>query len=223
MAKVHAFSKKVGWIELITGPMFAGKTAELIRRLHRLEYADVKYLVFKPRIDTRSTQNIKSRTGTSLPSIEVENAPEILSYIMSDNFDNEIKVIGIDEVQFFDDRICEVANILAENGFVVIISGLDKNFKDEPFGPIAKLFAYADKITKLTAICNECGAEATHSLRKIDGKYANYDDEIVKIGCQEFYSAVCRHHHKVPNRPYLNANSEEFIRFFKNKKRNKNV
>nr|2B8T_A Chain A, Thymidine kinase [Ureaplasma parvum]2B8T_B Chain B, Thymidine kinase [Ureaplasma parvum]2B8T_C Chain C, Thymidine kinase [Ureaplasma parvum]2B8T_D Chain D, Thymidine kinase [Ureaplasma parvum] len=223
MAKVNAFSKKIGWIEFITGPMFAGKTAELIRRLHRLEYADVKYLVFKPKIDTRSIRNIQSRTGTSLPSVEVESAPEILNYIMSNSFNDETKVIGIDEVQFFDDRICEVANILAENGFVVIISGLDKNFKGEPFGPIAKLFTYADKITKLTAICNECGAEATHSLRKIDGKHADYNDDIVKIGCQEFYSAVCRHHHKVPNRPYLNSNSEEFIKFFKNKKRNKNI
>lgn len=219
MAKTNAFLKKLGWIEVITGPMFAGKTAELIRRLERLKYAEVPYLVFKPKIDTRSAQTICSRNGTSLPSIELEEPTQILDYLMTEELQEFPKAIGIDEAQFFSDGLVEVCNLLAENGYVVIVSGLDLDFKGQAFGPIPKLLVHAESITKLTAICSECGSEATRSLRKIDGKVARYDDDLIKIGCNECYSSVCRHHHKVPNRPYINQNSNEFIKFCKSRKK----
>lgn len=219
MAKKHAFSKKMGWIELITGPMFAGKTAELIRRLRRLSYADVKYVVFKPKIDTRSLHKIESRTGDWIESIEIEHSKEILEFLMSQNFDDSIKVIGIDEAQFFDDDLVEVCNVLSENGFNVIVSGLDLDFKAQPFGPIPKLLVHADTITKLTAVCVECGSDATRSLRKVNGAYANYQDDQINVECQEQYFAVCRHHHKVPNRPYSNENTKNFIAFCKQQRK----
>lgn len=221
MAKKHAFVKRVGWIELITGPMFAGKSAELIRRLKRFDYADVKYLVFKPKVDTRTCQEVISRNGSRLSSIEISNSAQILDYLMSNNHYEQIRAIGIDEAQFFDDGIIEVCNILAENSYVVIVSGLDKNFKGEPFGAIGKLMVQAETVTKLSAVCVDCGADASFSMRTVNNKPASYKDDEILIGCAEQYIAVCRHHHKVPNRPYTNNNSKTFIDFCKDKQKNK--
>ncbi|AJQ45634.1 thymidine kinase [Ureaplasma diversum] len=221
MAKKCAFNKQVGWIELITGPMFAGKSAELIRRLKRFEYADVKYLVFKPKVDTRSCQEIISRNGSRLSSIEVSESAQILEYLMDNDCCEQVRAIGIDEAQFFDDGIIEVCNILAENNYVVIVSGLDKNFKGEPFGAIGKLSVHAENVTKLSAVCVDCGADASFSMRTVNKKPASYNDEEILIGCAEQYVAVCRHHHKVPNRPYTNNNSKVFIDFCKDKRKNK--
>ncbi|MCV3728715.1 thymidine kinase [Ureaplasma miroungigenitalium] len=216
MAKKNAFNKRLGWIELIMGPMFAGKTAELIRRMARLEYADVQYVIFKPKLDTRQNLMVASRNGTKLPSIEINQPEEILDYLMrQENKEKNISVIGIDEAQFFNSNLVEVCNILAENKYVVIVSGLDKDFKGETFGCMNDLAIAADYVTKLTAICHVCGSEAAYSLRVIDDKPARYDDDLILIGCKESYIAVCRHHHKVPGRPYRSELSKKFIEFAK--------
>ncbi|WP_031488878.1 thymidine kinase [Ureaplasma canigenitalium] len=220
MAKKHAFFPELGSIHLIVGPMFAGKTTEMIRRLERFDYADVGYYVFKPKIDTRTCDQILSRNGKSMKSIEITEPFEILDYIMNHDPKQIVRVIAVDEAQFFNDNLIEVANLLAENNYVVLISGLDKDFRGESFGPMSGLMTYADQITKLSAVCTECGADATYSLRKVNNKNADYNDQLVMIGCQEKYLAVCRHHHKVPNRPYRVKNSREFIKFNKANKGN---
>ncbi|MCV3743483.1 thymidine kinase [Ureaplasma sp. ES3154-GEN] len=218
MAKHNAFKKRLGWIELITGPMFAGKTADLIRRISRLDYADVKYAIFKPKLDTRQKQMISSRNGLELPSIEITKPEEILDYLMRDEVRaQDIKVIGIDEAQFFDNTLVEVCNILAENKYVVIVSGLDKDFRGETFGCMNDLLIAADYVTKLTAVCHNCGSEAAYSLRIVDDKPARYDESLILIGCKESYMAVCRHHHRVPGRPYRSELSKKFIEFARSK------
>ncbi len=186
-----------GWLEVISGCMFAGKTEELIRRIKVLEFAKKKIKVFKPKIDNRySDTMVVSHAGSSVQSIVVENAYEILKHI-----NKEDEVIAIDEVQFFDEVICEVCEVLAKAKKRVIVAGLDTDFKGEPFGPMPKLLIQAEFVTKLTAICNVCGAPATRSQRLINQKPAKYDDPIVLVGASEAYEARCRHCHIVENKP----------------------
>ena len=196
-----------GGIEVICGPMFAGKTEELLRRLNRMKYAKIDYIIFKPIIDTRSASSIKSRNGKSEEAIEIKNPDEILSYLIENNL--KPKVIAIDEAQFFDASIVEVATILANCGFHVVIAGLDKNFKGESFGYIPELLVQADKVTKLSAICTICGSEALFSQRLINNKPADYNSPIVLIGDHESYEARCRKHFCVPNAP-ISPLSHEF-------------
>jgi thymidine kinase len=187
---------KMGQIEVICGPMFAGKTEELIRRANRLEFAKKKYLVFKPTIDDRySTTEIVSHSNYRKNSICIKNSSEVLNYITDD-----INAVIIDEAQFFDMDIINIAETLADRGLRVICGGLDSDFKGSPFPVMAHLLARAEHITKLTAICNCCGNPATRTQRIIDGKPAYENDPIVLVGAKEAYEPRCRKCHVVLKR-----------------------
>jgi len=186
-----------GHIEVVCGPMFAGKTEELIRRIKRLDFAKKKYLVFKPKIDNRYGDNvISSHNKNTKKAINVEKSTDILKHV-TDEYD----VIIIDEAQFFDDKIVAVVDKLADDGFRVIVGGLDRNFRGEPFGPMPQLLAIAEVVTKLTAICQISGKPATRTQRIINGKEAKYDDPIVLIDAEESYEPRSRNKHKVPGKP----------------------
>ena len=187
---------KMGQIEIICGPMFAGKTEELIRRANRLEYAKKKYLVFKPEIDDRySVNEIVSHSKYRKNSINIKKSDEILGYITDD-----IKAVIIDEVQFFDENIINVAEYLADKGLRVICGGLDCDFRGNPFPIVANLLARAENVTKLNAICNVCGQPATRTQRIIDGHPAYEDDPIILVGATEAYEPRCRKCHMVLKR-----------------------
>lgn len=190
---------KDGWVEVISGCMFAGKTEELIRRIKVLEFAKKEIMVFKPMIDNRySDTKVVSHAGSSVESIVISDPKEILKLIKPTT-----EVIAIDEVQFFDDSICEVCNILASMHKRVMCAGLDMDFRGEPFGPMPKLITQAEFVTKLTAVCNKCGAPATRTQRIINGKPANYNDPTILVGASENYEARCRHCHEVIDHPFL--------------------
>lgn len=182
-----------GWLEVITGPMFSGKTEELIRRLRRAEIARHRVQVFKPVLDDRySINHVASHAGTTFEALPVRTPQEILAHL-----DPETRVVGIDEAQFFDSSIVDVVRALTERGLRVIVSGLDLDFRGEPFGPMPQLLALADEVTKLYAICMVCGSPATRSQRLIDGQPAHYDDPVVMVGAAELYEPRCRAHHVV--------------------------
>ncbi len=183
-----------GWVEIICGSMFSGKSEELIRRVRRTQFAKQKIAVFKPRLDNRySEEEVVSHNGTKVIAIPVERSKDIWAYI-SDEYD----VIGIDEAQFFDDGIIEVVQRLANHGFRVIVAGLDQDFRGEPFGPMPTLMAMAELVTKLQAVCQVCGSPASRTQRLINGEPAGYEDPIILIGATEAYEPRCRHHHEVP-------------------------
>lgn len=186
-----------GWIEVICGPMFAGKSEELLRRLNRMSFANLKCLAFKPKLDSRCTGEIRSRDGRKTKAVEIEDCYQIYRVVEKERPD----VIAIDEVQFFDDNIIEIVQTLADLGINVLVAGLDRDFRGEPFGPIPALLTIAERITKLTAICTVCGADASRSQRLIDNKPAPYDSPTILIGSVESYAARCRHDHHVPKRP----------------------
>jgi thymidine kinase len=187
---------KVGSLEVITGSMFCGKTEELIRRLRRARIAKQQVQVFKPAVDSRyNHQKVTSHSGIDVDAIPVESSQAIL-----DLLEQNTTVVGIDEVQFFDDDIINVVEKLAEQGVRVIVTGLDMNFRGEPFGCMPHLMARAERMEKLQAICMVCGEEASRTQRLVDGKPAFYDDPIVVVGAQEMYEARCRQHHEVPRK-----------------------
>lgn len=186
---------KMGFVEVICGPMFAGKTEELIRRTKRMEYAKKKFLIFKPSIDNRyATDEVVSHNKKSMHAIniDVKHPEDMKRYVTS-----EIQALVIDEVQFFDRSLLEVVTYFANSGLRVICAGLDLDFKGEPFGLIPSLLAMAENVTKLTAICNCCGEEATRTQRLVNGKPAYYDDPIVLVGATEAYESRCRKCHEV--------------------------
>ncbi|MFN3020236.1 thymidine kinase [Chryseobacterium sp. TY3] len=174
-------SKQSGWMEVICGSMFSGKTEELIRRLRRAEMAGQRVEIFKPKIDTRySDEDVVSHNHNKIPSTAVDSSNEIL--LLGSNCD----VVGIDEAQFFDDGIVEVANQLANGGTRVVIAGLDMDFLGRPFGPMPNLMATAEYVTKVHAICKKTGNLANYSMRISHGK------DIVELGETESYEAVSR-------------------------------
>jgi thymidine kinase len=183
-----------GSIEVVCGSMFSGKTDELIRRLVRATIAKQKVQVFKPAIDVRyAVEKVTSHAGANYSAMPVEKAADILERIEEDT-----TVVAIDEAQFFDPEIVEVAQELAEKGIRVIVAGLDMDFRAEPFGPMPTLMAKAEKVDKLHAICMTCGHEASRTQRLVNGKPARYDDPVVIVGASELYEARCREHHLVP-------------------------
>ena len=189
---------KAGWIEVIVGSMYAGKTEEFLRRIRRVHYAKKDILVFKPKIDNRySTSEIVSHNNTKVKSIEILTASEIYEYV-KDYFPY---AIAIDEVQFLDSDVIDLAEYLADHGVRVILAGLDKNFRGEPFGVVPELLARAEFVTKLEAICQVCGAPATRTQRIINGEPASYNDPTILIGAKEHYEARCRHCHIVKDKP----------------------
>jgi thymidine kinase len=182
-----------GWIEVVCGPMFAGKSEELIRRIKRLEYAKKKTLVFKPAIDNRySADEVVSHSNLKAKSIAIKESKEILDYVDSSTF-----AIAVDEVQFLDKDILSIAQKLALKGIRVILAGLDTDFRGEPFPITGSLMTIAEDVLKLTAICVVCGAPATKTQRIINGKPAHYADPIIKVGASEAYEPRCRHCHQV--------------------------
>lgn len=186
-----------GSIEVICGPMFAGKTEEIIRRVKRLHYAKKKVLVFKPQIDKRySEDNIVSHNKQMIEAINITNIRDVFKYV-----DLSTSAVVIDEAQFFSDEILSVVNELADAGKRVIIGGLDTDFRGEPFGPMPHLLALAESVTKLTAICVVSGEPATRTQRLINGKPANYDDPTILIGASEAYEPRARRYHIVLNKP----------------------
>jgi len=182
-----------GWIEVIVGCMFSGKSEELIRRIKRAIIANQKAIVFKPQIDNRyETDKVVSHNGISIKAVVVNNANEIKG--IAEDYD----VIGIDEAQFFDNSLINIVEDLADNGKRVIIAGLDQDFRGEPFGIIPDLMAIADSVDKLHAICVVCGAVATKSQRLINDKPASYNDPTILVGSKEVYQPRCR---KCYNKP----------------------
>lgn len=186
-----------GWIEVVCGPMFAGKTEEIIRRIRRLEYAKKTVLVFKPAIDNRySESEIVSHNKTKAKSININKASEILQHVKEG-----VDAVIIDEAQFLDMDVVWVAEQLADRGIRVIIGGLDRDFRGEPFGPMPQLLAIAEFVQKLTAVCVVTGQPATRTQRLINGKPASYDDPIVLVGASESYEPRSRDSHEVKHKP----------------------
>ena len=186
-----------GSIEVICGSMFSGKSEELIRRVRRVQIARKQVQIFKPMIDYRyQAEYIYSHNGNKAEAICIKNAKEILNRVQPDT-----EVVAIDEVQFFDNKITEICQILADQGKRVIVAGLDLNFRGEPFGSMPELLAMAEYVDKLHAICMVCGKPATRTQRLVNGKPADYQDPLILIGARESYEARCRQHHEVPNKP----------------------
>ena len=185
---------KTGSVEMICGSMFSGKTEEMIRRLRRAVIAKQKVQVFKPLIDNRyQIEKVTSHAGVDFEAVPVSKSDEIITSLLGNT-----TVVGIDEAQFFDDGIIDIIDQLAEKGIRVIVTGLDMDFRGEPFGCIPVLMAKADHVDKLHAICMVCGETAGRTQRLVDGKPAHYHDPIVIVGASEMYEARCRHHHIVP-------------------------
>ena len=183
----HAVPKETGWIEVITGCMFSGKTEELIRRLRRAKIAKQKVVIFKPNIDTRySSNSIVSHSEQSLPSILIKDVKEILDLV------EDAQVIGIDEAQFFSNDLIDVCNKLADDGKRVIVAGLDMDYKGIPFEPIPQILSVAEYITKSLAICVICGNPADRTQRK------THSSERVIVGAADVYEARCRKCHYIP-------------------------
>lgn len=196
---------KDGWIEVITGCMFAGKTEELLRRIKRICYAKKTVISFRPKIDDRYSQDeIVSHNNHRVKTVVVSSAKEIYNYLS--NLDKLPYAIAIDEIQFFDDDVVELCEYYADNGVRVICAGLNENFRGEPFGIMPQLITRAEEVTKLSAICQVCGAPATRTQRLINGKPANYNDPVILVGACEQYEARCRHCHDVPGKPDLIEN-----------------
>lgn len=188
----HSYSG--GWIEVVCGSMFSGKTEEVIRRVRRARIARQQVQVFKPVLDNRYfVERVSSHNGLQWEAIPVGNAREIL-----ERLDPETTVVAVDEAQFFDWEISVVCRELAERGLRVILAGLDMDFRGEPFGPMPLLMAEAEEVTKLQAICVVCGAPASRTQRLIDGQPAAYDDAVILVGGSESYEARCRQCHEVP-------------------------
>lgn len=182
-----------GWIEIICGSMFSGKTEELIRRVTRAQIARVKVQVFKPSIDTRYAEaKVASHGGALLSATPLETSDQLERSILPDT-----SVVAIDEAQFFDIGITDVCRRLAERGIRVIVAGLDLDFRGEPFGPMPQLMAEAEEVDKVHAICVVCGSEASRSQRLINGVPSRYSDPIIVIGATETYEARCRQCHQV--------------------------
>lgn len=188
---------KDGWIEVICGSMFAGKTEELIRRITRIQLAKKEVIVFKPEIDDRYEKTmVVSHSARKVKSIPISSSEEIMQHL-----DHLPYAIAIDEAQFFDRGIIKVAEELADQGVRIIVAGLDLDFRGEPFGVMPDFLARAEFVTKLQAICQVCGEPATRTQRIINGIPSNYNDDIVVVSAKEKYEARCRHCHQVPGRP----------------------
>jgi thymidine kinase len=183
-----------GSIEVVCGSMFSGKTDELIRRLIRATIAKQKVQVFKPAIDVRyAVEKVTSHAGSNFDAMPVEKAGDIRKKLEKDT-----TVVGIDEAQFFDPEIVQIADELATRGIRVLVAGLDTDFRGEPFGPMPLLMSRAEHVDKLHAICMVCGDEASRTQRLVNGKPARFDDPVVIVGASELYEARCRRHHEVP-------------------------
>lgn len=178
-----------GWIEVICGSMFSGKTEELLRRIKRAQIARQKIQLFKPSTDQRySSNHVQSHNSLRHPSIGIELSTKILEHV-----EDSVRVVGIDEAQFFDEKIVEVVQKLANRGIRIILAGLDMDFLGEPFGPMPSLLAIAEEVSKLSAVCVLCGSPASRTQR-IHSPPGQSDKKVV-IGASEYYEARCRSCH----------------------------
>lgn len=181
--------KKRGWVHVICGPMFSGKTEALLRTVRRLEIAGKRVGLFKPELDTR-TEIITSRNGLSWPSIPIKNITDFYNLFVTGLYD----VVAFDEAQFFDKTIYPAVRAIANTGTEVIVSGLDRDFLGRPFGTMAELLVEADSVDKLTAVCFVCKGEASLTQRLVNGKPARADDPLIVVGGinDDVYEARCR-------------------------------
>jgi len=186
-----------GWIEVISGVMFAGKSEELIRRVRRAVIARKQVQVFKSHLDARyaGLYSVTSHDGLTVDAEPVDSADQIMRQVRPDT-----EVVAIDEAQFLDGGIVTVANALADRGVRVIVAGTDGDFRGEPFGAMPILMAVAEIVDKLQAICVVCGGPATRNQRLVNGKPAPWDSPTIMVGGRESYEARCRHCHRVPRR-----------------------
>jgi thymidine kinase len=185
-----------GWVHVIAGCMFCGKTDEMLRLLRRFSIAGRQVVLVKPRLDTRTDEvTVVSRSGAEHRAVTVDRSAEIEAAVGSAD------IVAIEEGQFFDEALPEVVEGLAATGKQVIVTGLDRDFRGIPFGTMPRLLALADQVTKLTAICMVCGEPATRTQRLIDGAPAPADSPLIVIGGlgDETYEARCRLHHEVPS------------------------
>lgn len=185
-----------GWIEVISGVMFSGKSEELIRRVRRAIFARRNVQVFKSHLDDRYgvMDAIRSHDGGRIEAIPIQNSVELAEKVALNT-----QVVAVDEVQFLDHGVVRVANALANNGIRVILAGTDMDFRGLPFGPMAELLAIAEKVDKLHAICIRCGALATRNQRLLDGLPAPAEGPTIQVGGLESYEARCRACHEVPS------------------------
>jgi thymidine kinase len=184
-----------GWVHVICGCMFCGKTDEMLRLLRRFSIAGRRVILVKPRLDTRTDEvTVVSRSGAQHRAVSVTSSAEIEALV------GEADIIAVEEGQFFDESLPDVVERLADAGKQVLVTGLDRDFRGIPFGPMPRLMALADQVTKLTAICVLCGEPATRTQRLIDGAPAPADSPLIVIGGMgdETYEARCRLHHEVP-------------------------
>jgi len=185
-----------GWIEVITGVMFSGKSEELIRRVRRALIARKRVQVFKSSLDDRysGVNRISSHDGAGVDAVPVRSSLELAELVHPST-----EVFGIDEVQFLDEGIVEVVSVLADRGARVVLAGTDMDFRGEPFGPMPRLLTMAETVDKLHAICVLCGNPATRNQRLVDGLPAPYEAPVIQVGGAESYEARCRRHHEVPS------------------------
>ncbi|MDH4350356.1 MAG: thymidine kinase [Gemmatimonadota bacterium] len=188
-------STRPGWIEVISGVMFSGKSEELLRRVRRAVIARKHVQVFKSHLDDRyaGVQRIATHDGLMAEAIPVDAAAEILRRVRPDT-----EVVAIDEAQFLDEGIVDVASALADRGVRVILAGTDTDFRGEPFGAMPQLLAVAEVVDKLHAICVVCGESACRNQRLVNGRAAVYESPTIVVGGSESYEARCRHCHEVP-------------------------
>jgi len=184
-----------GWLEVIAGPMFSGKSEELIRRVKRVLIAGQKVRVFKPKLDDRyHASDVVSHDGERVRAEPVAGSSEMQSRLEGE----DVQVVAVDEAQFFDDGLPELLEELAANGVRVIVAGLDMDFRGEPFGVMPTLMARAEFVEKLSAVCVRCGRAATRTQRLVNGKPARYDEPVILVGASEAYEPRCRACHEVP-------------------------
>ncbi|MFA7689071.1 MAG: thymidine kinase, partial [Bacilli bacterium] len=191
---------KCGKFEIICGPMFSGKTEELIRRVRRLIYAKKKYVLFNPKIQKDlELKDIASHNGNRLTAIPINSAADILTYLRENQ---DIEFIAIDSIHFLDDYITKLLKALKTKGYKIIATGLDKDFRGEAFGSMAELLVLADNVTKLSSVCTICGKDAYYTQRVIDGEPASFNDEVIDIAGEK-YEARCIEHHELKDREEL--------------------
>jgi thymidine kinase len=189
---IRLFPERGGWLEVVCGPMFSGKSEELIRRLRRAEIAGQRALIVKPRIDDRyDISHVVSHAGAKMRAVAVSRPEEIAG--LADGY----AVVGIDEVQFFAPSVVIAIETLVERGTRVVAAGLDQDFRGLPFGAMPELLCRAELVDKLQAVCHRCGGPATMTQRLIDGRPASSDGETIVVGALDSYEARCRSCHQL--------------------------
>ncbi|PZA06522.1 MULTISPECIES: thymidine kinase [unclassified Meiothermus] len=189
-----------GWIEVVVGPMFSGKSEELIRRVKRALIGGQRVMVFKPHLDDRyHASDVVSHDGKRIEALSVADSAELRQNLP----DPLPEVVAVDEAQFFDPGLVPLLLELAQKGVRVMVGGLDMDFRAEPFGIMPELLARAEYVEKLTAVCPVCGAPATRTQRLVNGQPARFDDPVILVGAQETYEPRCRKCHVVVREPAL--------------------